>query len=58
MWGQQEEAGQDPLPELLDQVPVAEFRVDPPVRGDGAEIDDPDVPARRPRPLAAVKTWR
>ena len=45
---QQQQARQDPLPELLYQVPVAEIRVDPPVRGDRAEIDDPDVPSRRP----------
>ena len=47
MGGQQQQAGQDPLAQLLDQVPVAEVRVDPPVRGDRAEVHDPDVPAGR-----------
>ena len=47
MWRQQQQACQDPLAELLDQVPVAEIRVDSPVRGDGAEVDDPDVPTGR-----------
>jgi hypothetical protein len=40
---QKKEAGQSPLAELLDEGPVAKVRIDPPVRGDGAEVNDANV---------------
>ena len=41
------EAGQGPLPELVDDSPVAEDTLDLPVGGQGTEVDDPHVPLGR-----------
>ena len=41
------EAGQGPLPELVDDCPVAEDTLHLPVGGEGTEVDDPHVPLGR-----------
>ena len=44
--GQQDQPGVGAAPELLDEGRVAEVGADLPVRGDRAEVDDPDVADR------------
>jgi hypothetical protein len=43
MGRQEDEPGQRPLTEFLDDGPVTEVRVDPPVRRHGTEVDDTDM---------------
>ena len=43
------QTGHRPLPELVDDPPVAEHALDLPVRGERTEVDDPDVPLGRLR---------
>src|ERR1700730_7737819 len=44
---EQQQPGQRPLSELLDEVAVTEVGVDPPVRGHRTEVDDAHVATRR-----------
>lgn len=44
---EQLEPGQGPLPELVDDRPVAEDALNLPVWGQGPEVDDPHVALRR-----------
>ena len=44
---EEQQAGERPLAELLDQVAVAEVRLHLPMGSDRAQVDDPNVPSRR-----------
>ena len=43
--GEKEQARQDPLTEVLDQVAITEVRIDSPVGGDRAQVDHAYVPS-------------
>jgi hypothetical protein len=47
--GKQHQPGKRPLPELLDQCPVTEIRLDLPVGGDRTQVDHPNMSPGRLR---------
>ncbi len=59
MGRQEQKAGQGPLAELLDDGPVAEVGIDPPVGGNRAEVYDANVAPRRGLLFGRTEsTWR